>query len=141
MNIGTIHGGTRPNIVPDSAEAEIDIRIAPALAAADGALKLLASVIKDFNLPIEIIEPRENPPMETAADHPMIEKLLANDAMTGLAGAPWFSDAAHLSGHGIPSICIGPGSINQAHTADEFIEVAALEAGAQFFSKFIAQLK
>jgi acetylornithine deacetylase len=70
----------------------------------------------------------------------MIQALLATDSSTGLAGAPWFSDAAHLSSGGIPSICIGPGSIDQAHTVDEFIEIASLEAGASFFSSFIGQL-
>jgi acetylornithine deacetylase len=76
--------------------------------------------------------------METAASHPMIQALLAIDPATHLAGAPWFSDAAHLSAGGIPSICIGPGSIDQAHTVDEFIEISALEEGAAIFSKFVA---
>jgi acetylornithine deacetylase len=141
MNVGMIRGGARPNIVPDLAEAEIDIRITPALAAAGGALKLLTETIAFFDLPIEIVKPHENPPMETAADHPMIQALLATDPATGLAGAPWFSDAAHLSSGGIPSICIGPGSIDQAHTVDEFIEISALKQGAAFFSAFIAGLK
>ncbi len=141
MNVGMIRGGSRPNIVPDLAEAEIDIRITPALAAAGGALKLLQETIEFHDLPITIVSPHENPPMETAADHPMIQALLATDASTGLAGAPWFSDAAHLSNGGIPSICIGPGSIDQAHTKDEFIEIFALQAGAKFLSTFIGGLK
>ena len=141
MNVGMIRGGARPNIVPDLAEAEIDIRITPALAAAGGALKRLTETIAFFDLPIEIVKAHENPPMETAADHPMIQALLATDPATGLAGAPWFSDAAHLSSGGIPSICIGPGTIDQAHTVDEFIEISALEQGAAFFSAFIAGLK
>ena len=140
MNVGMIRGGARPNIVPDLAEAEIDIRITPALAAAGGALKLLTETLAFHDLPIEIVNPHENPPMETAADHPMIQALLATDTRTGLAGAPWFSDAAHLSNGGIPSICIGPGSIDQAHTVDEFIEISALEEGAAFFSSFIDRL-
>jgi acetylornithine deacetylase/succinyl-diaminopimelate desuccinylase-like protein len=140
MNVGMIRGGSRPNIVPDLAEAEIDIRITPALAAAGGALKLLTETIAFHDLPIEIVRPHENPPMETAANHPMIQALLATDPCTGLSGAPWFSDAAHLSGGGIPSICIGPGSIDQAHTVDEFIEIPGLEAGASFFSSFIGQV-
>jgi acetylornithine deacetylase len=78
--------------------------------------------------------------METAADHPMILALLATDPLTKLAGAPWFSDAAHLSNGGIPSICIGPGSIDQAHTIDEFIEIDALEKGAEFFKAFLGGL-
>jgi acetylornithine deacetylase len=140
MNVGMIRGGSRPNIVPDLAEAEIDIRITPALAAAGGALKLLTETLAFHDLPVGIVNPHENPPMETAADHPMILELLATDPATGLAGAPWFSDAAHLSSGGVPSICIGPGSIDQAHTVDEFIEIAALEKGAAFFSAFIARL-
>lgn len=141
MNVGIIRGGARPNIVPDLAEAEIDIRITPALAAAGGALKLLAETIAFYDLPIEIVDPHENPPMDTAADHAMIQALLATDAATQLAGAPWFSDAAHLSNGGVPSICIGPGSIDQAHTVDEFIDIAALEQGAAFFSKFVGGLR
>lgn len=140
MNVGLIRGGARPNIVPDLAEAQIDIRITPALAEAGGALKLLTEMIEFHALPIEIVDPHENPPMETAADHPMIQALLATDPLTGLAGAPWFSDAAHLSAGGIPSICIGPGSIDQAHTINEFISTAELEEGARFFAKFIASL-
>lgn len=139
LNVGVIRGGSRPNIVPDVAEAEIDIRFTPALAAAGGALKLLADAIADHELPVEIVNPHENPPMETPADHPGIQRLLANGS--ALASAPWFSDAAHLSRGGIPSICIGPGSIDQAHTVDEHIAIDALLAGADFFTRLIAQLK
>lgn len=137
MNVGVISGGSRPNIVPDNATAQIDIRITPALAREGGALKLLARTITDFDLPLEIVNPHENPPMETSPDHPIIKALLANGS--SLAGAPWFSDAAHLSHGGVPSICIGPGSIDQAHTIDEFISIEDLEKGAAFFEKFIHQ--
>jgi acetylornithine deacetylase len=89
---------------------------------------------------LEIEYAHENPPMETDADNPFIEKLLATDPRTKLVGAPWFSDAAHLSAAGIPSICIGPGSIAQAHTKDEFIEIEAFEEGRAFLSKFIRSL-
>ena len=67
-------------------------------------------------------------------------EYLATDPRTKLVGAPWFSDAAHLSSAGIPSICIGPGSIAQAHTKDEFIEIEAFEEGRAFLSKFIRSL-
>jgi acetylornithine deacetylase/succinyl-diaminopimelate desuccinylase-like protein len=33
-----------------------------------------------------------------------------------------------------------PGAIDQAHTADEFIELAALRDGADFFTRFIRGL-
>jgi acetylornithine deacetylase len=137
LNVGVIRGGSRPNIVPDLAEAEIDIRLTPSLAAAGGALRLLEDSISAYELPVSIVNPHENPPMETDPDHPVIRRLLATGA-TRLAGAPWFSDAAHLSAGGVPSVCIGPGSIHQAHTADEFIDIAALEEGAEFLTRFVS---
>ncbi|BCU78803.1 M20 family metallopeptidase [Luteolibacter sp. LG18] len=140
MNVGVIRGGSRPNIVPDLAEAEIDIRITPSLASSGGALQLLKDSISALNLPLEIVKPHENTPMDTAPDHRMIQAMLAVDPKVGLAGAPWFSDAAHLSHGGVPSVCIGPGSIDQAHTIDEFIDIAALEEGAAMFSKLVKSL-
>jgi acetylornithine deacetylase/succinyl-diaminopimelate desuccinylase-like protein len=140
LNIGVIRGGTRPNIVPDHAEAEIDIRTTPSLAQSGGALALLAGMISCHELPLEITNPHESPPMETDPSHPMIRRLLGTDTAIKTVGAPWYSDAAHLSRGGIPSVCIGPGSIHQAHTADEFIDLQELRQGAEFFSRFIQGL-
>lgn len=138
INFGVIRGGSRPNIVPDLVEAEIDIRFTPSLMKAGGALKLLADTIVDHELPIEIVNPHENPPLETDASNPGIQRLLQNGSK--LASAPWFSDAAHLSQGGVPSICIGPGSIDQAHTVNEHIDIEALKDGAAFFIKFVKSL-
>lgn len=137
FNVGTINGGTRPNIVPDYAEAEIDIRTTPSLFASGGASNYVDSFIKEQELPLEIVKAHENPPMETSTADPIIQQLLKANPTTQLVGAPWFSDAAHLSHAGIPSVCLGPGSINQAHTKDEFIKIADLEAGHRYFSNFI----
>ncbi len=138
MNIGVISGGLAANIVPNLATAQIDIRQTPSLHSAGGALQILRETIAVLRLPLDIIYAHENPPMETDAENPYIQKLLATDSKTQLAGAPWFSDAAHLSAAGIPSICIGPGSIAQAHTKDEFIEIDRLLEGEKFFTDFIS---
>ncbi|MGJ8673429.1 M20 family metallopeptidase [Rubritalea sp.] len=141
FNVGTIKGGTRPNIVPDHAEAEIDIRTTPSLFAEGGAHSLVLDFIKEQQLPLEVVSAHENPPMETPTTDPIILQLLKANPDTQLVGAPWFSDAAHLSNAGIPSICLGPGSINQAHTKDEFIKISDLEAGHTYFSNFIRSFK
>lgn len=140
LNVGTILGGSRPNIVPDAAEAQIDIRTTPALAGAGGALQLLETIIRDYDLPLEIAYAHENPPMEIPDDHPGVRRLLAAAPGLQTAGAPWFSDAAHLSAAGIPSVCMGPGSIAQAHTADEFISIDELLRGTDIFSAFVASI-
>ena len=38
------------------------------------------------------------------------------------------------------SICLGPGSIDQAHTRDEFISIEDLEAGAAHFTKLVREI-
>jgi len=136
LNLGMIKGGARPNIVPSSASAQLDIRTVPELVKAENA----ASILRRFKGELEIVQAAESPPMEMPEDHPWLLKLQAIDPTLILTGAPWFSDAAHLSAGGLASICLGPGSIDQAHTADEFITIKDLEDGVRWFSKMIAGL-
>jgi acetylornithine deacetylase len=42
---------------------------------------------------------------------------------------------------GIPSVVIGPGSIDQAHKADEFIAVAELEKCGRFLDQLVAHCR
>jgi acetylornithine deacetylase len=140
INVGVLRAGSRPNIVPDLAEAEIDIRITPALRDAGGALALLKAEVSRLDLPLEIVKPHENPPMEIPATHPWIDRIQEVRPESKAVGAPWFSDAAHLAHSGVAAVCMGPGSIDQAHTCDEFIDIADLEEGAAFFAEFIRSL-
>jgi len=59
----------------------------------------------------------------------------------GLTGAPWFCDAAIFGAMGVPSVAAGPGSIADAHTANESIAIPHLEDGVDFFSRFLQSLR
>jgi acetylornithine deacetylase len=48
-------------------------------------------------------------------------------------GAPYGTDAAAIGAGGVPTVVFGPGSVGQAHTADEFIEVGELELGTELY--------
>ena len=50
-----------------------------------------------------------------------------------LVGVPYGTDAPALSNEGVPTVVFGPGSIDQAHTADEFIAIEELELGTEIF--------
>jgi acetylornithine deacetylase/succinyl-diaminopimelate desuccinylase-like protein len=136
LNLGQMEGGTRPNIVPAHATATIDIRTVPDLVKDRPA----SEILQDYIGNLDVISIAESPPMEMPADHPWLKKLQTIHPGLNLTGAPWFSDAAHLSAAGLPSICLGPGSIDQAHTADEFITISDLENGARWFTDLIAGL-
>ncbi|MFK7910400.1 MAG: M20/M25/M40 family metallo-hydrolase, partial [Akkermansiaceae bacterium] len=137
---GTIRGGKQPNIVPDFASAQIDIRTTPSLHNDGGALAVVENVISKQKLPVEVVNPHENPPMDVPDKNPWIQKLIASNPSSQPVGAPWFSDAAHLNAAGVPSVCIGPGSIDQAHTKDEFIRIDDLDNGVIYFENLIRSL-
>jgi acetylornithine deacetylase/succinyl-diaminopimelate desuccinylase-like protein len=63
-----------------------------------------------------------------------IQNLLRQHGMDSrVVGAPYATDATAIAASGVPSIVFGPGSIDQAHTADEFIEIAQLQLGTEIF--------
>ena len=137
INLGTIQGGTRSNIVADHCTLRVDIRMTPQLCRQGGALPLLETFVARFGATVSPLP--EAPPLDTDEGNAFVQALIRSGAP--LAGAPWFCDAAYLASAGIPAIAIGPGSIAQAHTKDEWIATADLEAGAVFFAKFLRGLK
>jgi len=133
LSVGTISGGSKTNIVPDSCEAMVDVRTIPGQDIAF-VLELLRTRVPGIEISV-----LGSAPLFTDPAHPLIRRLQSCGA--GLAGAPWFCDAAVFAEQGCPAIALGPGSIAQAHTCDEFIAVADLEAGARFFLGFLDSLK
>jgi len=49
-------------------------------------------------------------------------------------GVSFGSDASAMTRAGIPTIIFGPGSIDQAHTADEFVAVAEVARAARMLA-------
>lgn len=138
INLGMIHGGTRSNIVADACKLRVDIRTTPGLQRAGGALALLTDFVKKIDDTASVTVATEAFHLDTDPTNAFVQKLIA--AGGDLTGAPWFCDAAFLAVAGTPAIAIGPGSIAQAHTKDEFIAVSNLEAGVAFFVRFLRSL-
>jgi acetylornithine deacetylase/succinyl-diaminopimelate desuccinylase-like protein len=134
LNVGTISGGSKINIVPDHCHIELDCRIVPGIEAEKFRIQMetmLRTVVPEVRVKIQ----RYSPPLDTSESLPWVQRL--GGLARGFTTAPWFSDASVLSGPHCPAICIGPGSIAQAHTKDEFILLHDLEEGADFFSRWI----
>jgi acetylornithine deacetylase/succinyl-diaminopimelate desuccinylase-like protein len=133
ISAGTITGGSKINIVPDLCRAEVDIRYLPGEEPLDLVSRRLRAICADVE-----IEHINSPPMLTDESHPVIA-LLKQLGSRGV-GAPWFSDAGIFAQRGVPAIALGPGSIAQAHTRDEWIAVEDLEKGAAFFCDLLRRL-
>jgi acetylornithine deacetylase/succinyl-diaminopimelate desuccinylase-like protein len=133
VSIGTIEGGSKINIVPDLCEAAVDIRTVPGVESA-GVIAGIAAQLQQRVPGLEVTLVQA-PPLDTPRAHPVIGRLESFGARC--VGAPWFCDAAVFARHGVPAVAMGPGSIDQAHTKDEWIAVAELERGAEFFGRFL----
>jgi len=132
LSVGTIRGGSKTNIVPDHCEATLDIRIIPGT----DPLQII-NLIENVAHGVQV-DHLGSEPLYTDPEHPLVAKLSALGASP--VGAPWFCDAAIFAAKGIPAVALGPGSIAQAHTADEFISVSDMEAGADFFERLLCSL-
>jgi len=137
ISVGTISGGSKINIVPDRCETTVDIRTLPEQDTPEFLPHLrrrLLGVCPDLE-----IEVGQSQPLWTDPAHPLIAGL-CTALGAKCVGAPWFCDAAVFAATGTPAVAIGPGSIAQAHTEDEWIEVAELERGVDFFKRFLTAL-
>jgi acetylornithine deacetylase/succinyl-diaminopimelate desuccinylase-like protein len=138
ISVGTIAGGTQPNVVPDHCEMSADRRMLPGETIA-GVCRELRALLREHGLQAEVADSKTAPclPMETDAGAPLVRELMRLAGQRRPAGVHYFCDASVLAHAGIPSVVFGPGDIAQAHTADEWIAVASLERATRLLTAFL----
>ena len=135
-SIGTIRGGSKVNIVPDECHASVDFRTIPGQDR-PGFIEGIVEELRKASPGLEAAW-HQSRPLWTDPAHPLIAAL--ERAGGSPCGAPWFCDAAVFAAAGIPAVAVGPGSIAQAHTKDEWIALDALQQGVEFYKAFLRQL-
>jgi acetylornithine deacetylase/succinyl-diaminopimelate desuccinylase-like protein len=141
INVGSIRGGTQPNIVPDHCEIEIDRRTIPG----EDDQKVQGEIvefIRRAGLRASVVNKKYNAcmPLETDATLPLVRQFQELIGQHELEGVDFFCDAAIIAAGGIPSVVFGPGNIAQAHTADEWISVKSLQRGTDLLTRFLRSL-
>lgn len=142
VNVGSIRGGTQPNIVPDSCEISIDRRTLPGERHA-AVIRELRSFLKQRGLAAQIDDDKAAAPcwpMETDAQLPLVQALMRVAKQSASLGVHYFSDASVFAQGGTPAVLFGPGDIAQAHTADEWISIRSLDRGTEMLTKFLQAL-
>ena len=145
-NVGTVRGGVQVNFVPDRCEIEIDRRLLPSEereAVLAHYQQLIDSVAATQSGMRVVMHPPmlSDRPLETDARTPAVQTLVAILDELGSpstpAGVPFGSDASKFGALGIPSIIFGPGSIDQAHAAIEYIECSQVVQAAEIYRCFL----
>jgi acetylornithine deacetylase len=126
FNVGRIHGGTAVNIVPDHCQIELGYRPLPGMEPEAVYARLKEAVPADLKSRTEVRLVRVTPALLTPEGTPL-QHLLSDHARHPHCGAATFAtDGGNLAKLGMKPLVFGPGSINVAHQADEYLEHQAL---------------
>lgn len=141
-NVGKIAGGVQVNFVPDGCVIEIDRRLLPSESVSDvwihyeQILDGLKVIVPELDVRMEqpflvdtawMVDPSSS--IVGVARHVSSELGLEDEPI----GVPFGSDASKFGRAGIPTIIFGPGSIDQAHAAVEYIELKQVEQAFEFY--------
>jgi acetylornithine deacetylase len=144
LSLGTIRGGTGVNLVPDLVVLEIDRRIVPGEApreARDEVIRRIAAAAPGAR--IEHDEPFVESGGLPEAESAILAELAATAATLGVeasrTAARYGTNASIFAAAGVPSVVFGPGSIAQAHTADEWIDLDEVDRAATILAALVAR--
>jgi len=143
INIGTIQGGDKVNMVADYCELEVDLRFLPGMKAKE-ILKGLKAVIKkrakSFKIEVDGIQV----PCEMDRRHPLVKTLLLVNRRIAKKGTLKGSEGATVISfflqNGIPALATGFGKEGMAHTTNEYVEIRDLYKGALVLEEYIKRL-
>ena len=151
LHAGVIRGGTVNNIIPHTCEFEFEIRNLPE----QQPLPLFEEVeryVEETLLPkMRAVSADTGFDWETSSDYPgmntdagadviaMAARLLDNPGAPGKVS--YGTEGGRFQSAGIPGVICGPGSIEQAHKPNEYVELSQLARGERFVSDLIDSLK
>jgi acetylornithine deacetylase len=149
IHIGLVNGGIAPNVIADKAHFYWDLRTIPMddihaiVNEFDAFCKEreieLRKIFPDFS--IKTIE--NHPPvphLDTKEDEEVVKlitKLCGNDKLNTVSYA---AEAGQFANEGFQTVICGPGSIAQAHRANEFITKEELKKGEKMLQNLIDEL-
>jgi succinyl-diaminopimelate desuccinylase len=147
LNIGTIQGGTKVNIVPDQCEIEVDRRILPSERKEEVLIEIKETLDSiQFQDPyfqyrveeIDFAEPSEVNPDEEIVKIGFEAVQEVRGEKPKIRGFSGFTDARfYINQCHIPTLILGPGGVGQSHTRDESVEVDSLIQAAQIYGLII----
>jgi len=145
INIGKIHGGIAVNIIPKECELEFEIRDTPNLNTEKTIkkikdfLKKIEKKMKEKNKRCSIVFKMLNnfPPLETNEKKKIINLVLDKLKSNSVNSVSFGTEAGVFNKVGFETIVCGPGSIEQAHKPNEYIEEKQLKKCDEFLTKII----
>lgn len=149
LHCGVIHGGTANNIIPERCQFDFEIRNLPDHPTLP-LFEQVAAYARELERDMHAVDETtgfewqtvaEYPGMNTSPEEPVIDlvsRLLDDPRMPGKVS--YGTEGGLFQSADIPTVICGPGSIEQAHKPDEFVELAQLDRCAAFLDALIRDL-
>ncbi len=149
VHVGVIHGGTARNILAKECSFLWEFRSLPGVPQSLARERLedysarvvtprLTRYAKDafIETVTEAEVPGLRPEAGSAAESLALKLAQSNHTIT----VPFATEGGRFQAADVPTVVCGPGSIDQAHQPDEYIEISQLEAGIAFMRRLVAEL-
>jgi len=149
LTIGQVHGGTAPNILALDCRFVFDLR-APVDVDTRAVIAEIQGLVDAEDAALRGRVPDGGVVMRRTADVPAFHTephgaaVAIAQRLAGDNGPPrsvsYGAEAGQYRSAGLPTVLCGPGSIDQAHQPDEYIEIAQMERGAAMMSRLLAEV-
>lgn len=141
MNLGAIHGGDSANRICSQCHIDFDVRLTPNVDEKEFDLQL-QSVIENDDREIDIkLQDLHAPlPAHQVTDNSPYITLLEEMTGQSCVAMNYATEAPFIQSIGVDTFVLGPGSIDQAHQSDEYIEVTQLQKMKKILDALIANV-
>lgn len=144
LSVGRIGGGISVNVVPDECWIEIDRRVLPGENQSQVMAQVQAWLQKRVDFEFEMQPPWcVVGPLSDRLNGDLADQLLTHvESVVGprqRIGVAYGTNAAATDAVQVPTVVFGPGSIEQAHTRDEWIEAKQLDEASEILWRFLTQ--
>ncbi len=147
LHVGVVHGGTAANIISRECSFMWDARALPGddwrrylnrfQAYVDSLLPAMRAVSPHASITTEIIA--DAPPLQDqGGEAQALAARLSGCKCCGVV--PYGTEGGQFQERGFATVVCGPGSIDQAHQPNEYLEISQVQACEFFLGKLIAQL-
>jgi acetylornithine deacetylase len=142
LNFGSIHGGDNPNRICAECVMNIDLRLLPGMALPElraGLYDVVQRAVAGTGLKLEMHENFEGvSPMHTDKDARIVK---CAEALSGhSAGAVDFvTEGPYLNALGMQTVVLGPGDIEQAHQANEYLAMDRIRPMVEIITRMIGK--
>ncbi len=140
VNVGTIKGGDKVNVVSDWCEFELDFRFLPGSNEKE-ILRVLKKTIAKYAKRYKITIQGIQNPYYISPRHPLVSSLAAAMKSSGInpriSGSEGATVITFFKERGIAAIATGFGTEGCAHIADEYADLNKLYTGAKVLVEFL----